>query len=210
MLPGRRGVTPVIGVVLMVVLTLLLASIIASGVATFGDGLDEKKRQYDEAVSTVTTMAANPWSGEPGDLFRLSDTTAGATDVTYRMNFTIEPGSVTIGNSLDSIYMEVTTGSPDMFSNTDQSDVVKVVVDEGSDGTVDHDLTDNVDGWQVLNGGTALEIGFTGLQYAPDADDSIIVVFEGVDNPQTAGSYDMRAQTNDDGNWHYGTIEITD
>lgn len=189
----------------MVALTLMLASVFAVGTSTFGEGLNDAESSFDE----VTTVSANPWSGSRGDLVRVSNTKAGATDVTYRVNFTIESGSDTIGNSLDSVYLEVTTGSPDMFSNTSQSDVVKVAIDEDSDGSIDQDITSGVDGWSVLNGGTALEIE-TSTGYSASADDSVIVIFEGVDNPQTAGSYDLRAQTSGDGNWHYGTITITE
>jgi len=189
----------------MVFLTLLLASVFAAGVVSFDDNLDEPARQFDDA----TTASANPWSGSQGDIIRSSDTRAGATDVTYRVNFTIEPGSDTVGNSLNSIYLEVTTGAPDMFSNTDQSDIVKVVIDENSDGSIDQDITSGVDGWNVLNGGTALKIEAVG-DYTASESDSIIVVFDGVDNPQTAGNYDLRAETSGDGNWHYGTITITE
>jgi hypothetical protein len=86
---------------------------------------------------------------------------------------------------------------------------VKVVIDENSDGSIDQDITSGVDGWNVLNGGTALKIEAVG-DYTASESDSIIVVFDGVDNPQTAGNYDLRAETSGDGNWHYGTITITE
>ena len=198
--------SPVVGVVLMVALTLVLASLFAAGVTSFGSGLDEKEDQFDEAVSTAS---GNPWTGERGDLIRPANDRAGATDVTYRVNFTIEPGSNTIGNSLNSIYLDVNDSqSPDMFSNTERSDVVKVVVDHGSDGTVDETITGDINGWQVSNGGTTLKIEFSGSAYTPQADDSIVAVFDGVDNPASAGTYDLRAQTSGDGNWHSGTITI--
>lgn len=205
----RRGLSPVVGVALMIVVVLLLSATIASGMLQFGTDLGEKEPQYDRAVGTAATVAGNPWSGEQGDLVRLSNTRAGATDVTYRVNFTIEPGSDTIGNSLNSVYLEVTTGSPDVFSATSQPDLDRVVVDENSDGSIDLDITHDVDGWQVKNGGTALKIGFTGAAYTPSERDSIIVVFEGAKNPDSPGTYDLRAETSGDGNWHYGTISIT-
>lgn len=212
----RRAVSPVLGVLLMVTLTLVLAAVFASGALTADEGLGDKRDQFDEAAgqpgsgaqTAVSTATGNPWAGSRGDLIRPSNNQAGATDVEYRVNFTIEPDSDTIGNSLNSVYVEVTTGSPPMFANTAEGDLQRVVVDEGSDGTVDREITGDVDGWTVGNSGTALKIEFTGAAYTPQADDSVIVEFDGVDNPDTAGSYDLRAQTSGDGNWHTGTISI--
>jgi flagellin-like protein len=205
-----RAISPVLGVLLMVALTLVLAAVFASGALTAGEGLGEKRDQFDEAVgqTPVSTAMGNPWAGDRGDLIRPANNRAGATDVEYRVNFTIEPGSDTIGNSLNSVYIEVTTGSPPMFASTAREDLQRVVVDKGSDGTADQEITGDVNGWTVQNGGTALKIEFTGAAYTPQADDSIIVEFDGVDNPDTAGSYDLRAQTSGDGNWHTGTISI--
>lgn len=203
-----RGVSPVLGVLLMVVLTILLASVFATGILTYDNELNESVKQFEQKA--VTTMPANPWTGSRGDLVRPANDQAGATDVTYRINFTIKAGSDTVGNSLNSVYLEVTTGSPDMFSNTGQSKLDRVVIDENSDGSGDLDVTHDVDGWQVKNGGTAMQIEFSGSAYTASPNDSIIVVFEGADNPTSAGEYDLRAETSGDGNWHSGTITIRD
>lgn len=186
----------------MVMLTLLLATVVAASMSSYQSKLKQPE--------VVPTESVNPWSGEIGDLIRLSDTEAGATDVRARINFTVNPGSDTIGNSLNSVYVEVTTSpSPDMFSETEQSDLQKVAVDEGSDGSIDRVITSDVNGWQVQNGGSAVKIELSGPAYTADAGDSIIVVFSDVDNPDDAGTYDLQAQTSGDGNWHYGTITIT-
>lgn len=209
MVAWTRGVSPVIGVVLMVVLVLLLASVFATGALRFGEDLSEPSFSADS--NDESALSGNPWSGSRGDLVQLSDTRAGATDVSYRVNFTIREDSDTIGNSLNSVYLEVTTSpTPDLFSGTARDDLVRVVVDENSTGSVDSEITGDVDGWNVENGGAALEIGFSGSAYTPSENDSIIVVFEGAKNPDTAGEYDLRAETSGDGNWHYGTLSITD
>lgn len=153
--------------------------------------------------------AGNPWSGTAGDLVRVSDQSAGATNVRYRVNFKILSGSNTIGNSLNSLVVEVTTSSPNMFSPTGQATLKKVVIDKGSDGTIDRHITSDVNGWNVQNGGSKVKIGFTGSAYTASAGDSIIVIFGGVTNPAAPGVYDVRAETSGDGNWHNGTIEIT-
>jgi len=205
-------VSPVIGVLLMAVLTVLLASLFAAGVGSVVGPVDDSGVPDESEFPTAaddTTMAANPWAGDRGDLLRPGDPTAGAVDVEYRVNFTVRTGSNTIGNSLNSVYLEVTTDSPDMFSGTAMGDLQRVVVDTDGDGAYERDVTADADGWTVQNGGSALKIGFTGSAYTPDAGDTIVVEFDGVDNPDSAGTYDVRAQTSGDGNWHFGTIEIT-
>lgn len=199
-----------IGVVLMVALTLVLASVFAAGVGTFGEGLNDAERQYDAAATNdeTTTITGNPWSGSRGDLIRISDTRAGATDVTYRVNFTIKPDSGAVGDSVESIYLEVTTGSPDMFSSTELADLDMAGIDEGSDGTIDQHISDDAEGWSVQESGSALEIGFS-TDYTVGANDSIIIIFDGVSNPETAGEYDVFVETSD-GTRHDGTITIVE
>jgi len=201
-----RGINPVLGVILMVVITLILASVVTFEVSTIGSGLEDHEDQYDDAV---TTLSANPWSGSQGDLIRISNNQAGATDVKYRVNFSIEPGSPTIGDTLDEVYIEVTTGSPNMFSNTELADLISVKVDQGNDGTYERTLSGDADVWQVQNGGTSLQIDFSS-SYHINSGSSIIVVFDGVDNPDTPGEFELRVETNNAGNWHTGTITIVD
>lgn len=202
----QRGVSPVVGVLLVLAITLLLASMISYQFSALGTGLDAKRSQYDEAV---TTLSGNPWSGEPGDLVRISNSEAGATDVRYRVNFRIEPGSPAIGSNAKYIALEVTTGSPDMFSNTELSDLYVAGVDEDDDGTIDYSLTTEVNAWEVKDGGTSLKIDLDDTAYTASENDTIIVEFDGVDNPQNPGEYELRAETGY-GNWHEGTITIVE
>lgn len=188
----------------MVVITLLIASMISYQFSGLGTDLDTKRSQYDDAV---TTLSGNPWSGDPGDLVRISNSKAGATDVKYRVNFTIQPGSRAVGSNLGNMNLEVTTGSPDMFSNTQLDDVIVAGVDTDSDGTIDRDLTNDLDTWDVQDGGSALHIGLDAT-YTQDGGDSVILIFDGVTNPKAPGDYDLRAETNSDNNWHNGTITI--
>lgn len=201
-----RAVSTVIGVSLMVVLTVLLASVVAANLVTLEGNLERNTAQFEDEVPTAS---ANPWSGEQGDLVRISDDRAGATDVRYRINFTIRPGSDTIGNSLNSVELDVTTGQPDMFSGTAQANLEEVLIDQGSDGSVDQRIKSDVNGWSVANGGSELKIEFAGSAYSATADDSVVVVFDGVDNPTSPGTYDLEVQTSGDGNTHTGIITIT-
>jgi FlaG/FlaF family flagellin (archaellin) len=194
---------------MMMAITLLLASVVAAGVLGLGDTTAETGERFDDIVEGGSeTVSGNPWIGDEGNLIQLSNNEAGATDVRYRINFTIESGSDTIGNSLNSVNLEVQTGSPDMFSDTKQGKLDHVRIDTDGDGEAERDITGDVDGWEVKDGGTELKIGFSGSAYTPDAGDSIVVVFDGVDNPDTSGTYDLRAQTSGDGNYHYGEITI--
>lgn len=202
-----RGLAPVVGIVLVLALVLVLGSVFAAGLSN-SFGVSGSNDGVTANPGGVETVSGNPWTGSPGDLVRLSTTRAGATDVTYRLNVTIEPGSKTIGNSLNSIYVEVMPRTPDMFSDTDQRDLLHVTVDRGSDGSVEQDITPNVDDWTVKKDGSALEIGLGGA-HTTAARESIVVTFSGVQNPDRAGTYDVRAQTSGDGNWHSGTITIT-
>lgn len=209
-----RGVSPVLGVVLTVVLTVLLASVFAAGLGALGSSVEQNERQLQQTLADasrdVETASGNPWGGERGDLIRPANNQAGATDVRYRINFTIRQGSDTIGNSLNSIRLQVPSSSPDMFSNTSQSDLDRLVIDEGSDGTIDRDITDNVtiDQWNINSGGSELKIEFAGSAYTPSANESIVMILDGVDNPNSAGTHGMEAETSGDGNIHNGNITI--
>lgn len=209
-MPKRRGVSPVVGVVLVVVLTLMLGSVLAAGVMVYGNGLNSDSAVPTPGNSSVTeTIGGNRWLGAPGELFRLSNNQADATDVSMQVNFTIEPDSNTIGNSLNSIYIEVTTGSPDMFSGTEMADLERIAVDTDGDGSTERDITEDVNGWTVKNGGSALKVELTGSAYTPAANDSILLTFGSVTNPPDPGTYELRAETSGDGNWHSGNITVT-
>lgn len=202
---GNRAVSPLVGVLLLVVLTLLISSVISYQLTELGGGLESKRAQYEDSVAT---LSGNPWSGEKGDVFRVSNNEAGATNVKYRVNFTIEPGSPVVGENLGHLYIEVTTGTPDMFSNSELDDLITAGVDVDSDGSIDYDLSSDIAGWEVKNGGSGLKIDSDDTDYVASEGDSIIMVFEGVDNPDSPGEYELRAETNGKGNWHNGTITI--
>lgn len=195
----------------MVLVTLLLASTFAAGATLYGDSLDaDEAMPPSPETATAGTESDGNWLGSPGDLFRLSNDEAGASDVAVRVNFTIEEGSSTVGNSLNSVYIEVTTDSPDMFSGTSEDDLTTIGVDTDNDGDIEEDIADDVDEWSVGNDGTALKIGLSGSAYTAQAGHSIIVTFGGVENPASAGTYDLEAQTSGDGNWHYGNVSVSD
>lgn len=145
-----------------------------------------------------------------GELIWMHDPTAGASGVEMEVRFEIQPGSPTIGNSLNSVEIDIGSGSPDMFTGTDQADVVTLGVDTDGDGTVDDDISGDVDAWTVSDGGSTLKVGLSGAAYTnPQAGEVIVLVVEDVDNPPSPGTYDAEVQTSGDGNWQSGSLNIS-
>lgn len=162
--------------------------------------------------TTVTADDARKELGAPtydNPLVWVDDDDAGATGVEMRVNLTIKPGSSTIGNSLNSLEVVFTSGSPDYFSGTGPADARTVGVDTDGDGSIDVDLSGDLDGWTVTDGGSRLKVGFTGAAYTnPQAGESILLVLDGLSNPASPGTYDVKLQTSGDGNWHYGSVGV--
>lgn len=144
------------------------------------------------------------------DLIVPMDDTTPATDVEYRVNFDIRSGSDTIGNSLNSVEINVeqVTGTTDMFTGTDQSNLTVIGVDKDGDGTIDEDITSDVNGWTVSDSGTTLKIELSGTAYSAQEGHTIIARFDGVTNPDP-GRYSVQAQTSGDGNTHFGNITVS-
>lgn len=203
-----RAISPVVGTVLMVALTLLLASVVTAGLVGVGDGLGDRAAEFERTVEATGTATGNPWIGSLGGLIQPADDDAGASDVRYRIHFDIDAGDPTVGNSLNSVEVRVVTGSTSMFAGTSQADLEKVTIDTDEDGAGDQDITADVNGWTVSDGGATLKIGFGGSAYTAQPDDSVIVIVDGVDNPTSPGTYDVEAQTSGDGNWQTGQIDI--
>lgn len=193
----------------MVALTLLLASVIVATMATFPSELNESRESLENIEPETATATGNPWAGSLGDLIQLSNSEAGASGVRVRVNFTVQPGSDTIGNSLNSVEVDVKSGDPDMFSGTVQDDLEEAVVDTDGDGDAEEDIESRLDGWQVSNNGSRVKIEFADPVYTVQEGDSVIIVFGNVDNPLTPGTYDVRVQTSGDGNWQNGQITVT-
>lgn len=128
-------------------------------------------------------------------------------NIFYLMNFTIEPNSDTIGNSLDSIDIEIDSSS-DIFSNTSKDDMSYVGVDKDGDGIPEKYIEDDIDEWVVQNGGSDLKIGFGGSYYT-NTEEGDTILFELADSTNPIkGTYDVSIQTSGDGNWHNDVIKI--
>lgn len=165
------------------------------------------KPAYETSFTAGAKRESLGTSGGPGDLLWLGDQTAGQSDVTMNVEFTIESGSSTVGNSLNSVEVEMDDTSLSMFSGTSWSDVATAGVDTNGDGTVDTNLTSDTDDWLVMDGGSHLKIEFGGSAYTnPQAGHTIIIEFGGVDTPPV-GVYSGDVQTSGDGNYQDDTVE---
>ena len=177
----------------------------------------------DEVTVTVYDTASNKpvfqdtVQAEDGDgpltggFIWAHDGTAGRSDVTYEMRFTIRSGSDTVGNSLDEIKIDLDSSAGPVFSTMTRSDIEAVGIDTDGDGVIDQEIKSDVESessWTKKDGDSTVLIGLTGSAYTNAAGDTIILRTGGVDNPSTPGSYDVQASTSDDDNYQYGSIDI--
>lgn len=192
---ARRAVSPVVGVALMIVLVVLLASIVAGLLLTFDD-LEAPEFEDEQD---------HPWSDDT--ILGPENPTAGATDVRYRVYFEIADPDMD-GDALDQVRVYVDTGD-DMFSGTGESDLDTFEV-ETVDGT-EMEIDDDVDGWEIDEGGSELVIELDGSGHEnPSVGDVIVVVFGGVDNPDDPGTYDVAVELNGDEDEQDGELEIVE
>lgn len=183
----------------MIVVVILLASTVSGFLMTTGDSLSEPSLEATETAEPA------PWSHDP--LLGLDDPRAGATDVRYRVYFevgTLDPAEDSFGG----LTVSVDTGS-DMFSGTGPADVETFRL-ELTDGT-EVEVSDSIDSWERESGGSEIEVELEGDDVDSVAVDdiaAIVVIFGGVDNPESPGTYDATVDLNDADETQSATIEI--
>lgn len=203
----RRAISPLIGTVLLVVITLLLASMFAvgtTGLVDFGDDrerVDDLTDQSSGGTQNGDYRSELVWARDDGP-----DETAA-----HVVNYTIATGSDTAGNSLNSVVIEYPDGSADATGVDDRMDVTTVGIDEDRDGDIEVDATDDVeccppdDGVKVSDGGNTLTIELSG-NYDLEGGDALIVEFRRVENPGS-GDYAVTVDVNGDAT-DSGTLEV--
>lgn len=202
-----RAVSPVVGVALVVVITLLLASMFAVGAVELAD-FGTEREQVDEL--TDGDGAGTGGDGYRAELIWARDDDAGTT-TSHVVNYTIASDSDTAGNSLNSVEIRYPDGSADVSGVDERSDVVTVGVDEDRDGEIEVDATGDVeccppgDGVIVSDGGNTLRIELSG-NYNLEGGDALIVEYEAVENPG-AGDYSVTVDVNGDVT-DSGTLDI--
>lgn len=180
----------------MIVIVVLLSSVIAGVLLTFDD-LEEPELEGERGE--------HPWSED--SLLGPEDLTAGATDVRYRVYFEIVDPEME-GDSLNEVEIFVYTDD-DMFSGTDRPDLETFEVE--TDDGIEKEISDDVDSWEVGEGGSELVIGLEGDGHEePSVGDVIVIVFDGVDNPADPGTYDVDVELNGDEDEQRGELEIVE
>ncbi|SDZ90194.1 flagellin N-terminal-like domain-containing protein [Haloplanus vescus] len=205
----ERAISPIVGVALMVVITLLLASMFAVSALNLADFGTER-----EAVADLTDKNEGADAGgtesHAGELIWPVDDGSGAT-TTHVVNYTIASDSDTAGNSLNSVTIEYADGSVDVSDVDERSDVTLVGIDGDRDGSVEDDATSDVeccppgDGVIVADGGNTLRIELTG-NYNLAAGDALRVKYTAVTNP-SAGNHSATVTVNGEVD-DTGTVEV--
>jgi flagellin-like protein len=207
----ERAISPVVGVALMVVVTLLLASMFAVGAVNMAD-FGMEREMVGDLTDDSAAETGDAADTHASDLIWAVDDGASAT-TTHVVNYTIASDSDTAGNSLNSITIAYASGSADVSGVDERSDVVLAGVDGDRDGTIEADATSNVeccppgDGVIVSDGGNTLRVEFSG-NYNLEAGDALVVKYESATNP-SAGDYGVTVTVNGDVD-DTGTLEIED
>lgn len=194
-----RAVSPVIGVVLMVVVTVVLASVFAVNFVSLTDGEREDAEtavgQVEEGLGDEPEAVDIEGVEHRGELVFAHEETPGAT-TTHEVNWDVGTGdgSAEIGNSLNKINV-VYTGGTDV-SAVDASDVL-VYLNKDDDAALEANATDDVSGVSTGGGGTSLTITLSG-NYDIEERDTIVVAYDGAQNPASTGSYSTDVTVNGD------------
>lgn len=148
------------------------------------NGADAWTATFDVVDDGIQTQLVLPESG-----------TAGTTDV-HHVRYHIDDNSNTAGNSLNQIKIHYEDGSVNA-SNVGLDDIEKVGLDTDSDGTIDVNVSDDLDSVTTSNNGNTLEIYFTG-NYNLEEQDRIILDVADLQNPSNAGTYNVSVNVNGD------------
>lgn len=194
--PDRRGVSNVVGIALLLGIVVILGLVMGVMAPEFAAELEADEA---EAVGEYRTGEPGTYRGE---LIWARDDSAGVT-TTHVVNYTIASNSDTDGNSLNSVVIEYPGGSVDASGLDSREEVVMVGIDENRDGTIDKDATSDVeccppdDGVKISNNGATVTIELSG-NYKLEAGDSLIVEYESIQNPSSAGNYSVTVGVNGD------------
>jgi len=135
----------------------------------------------------------------------------GTSSRSIHVSFTIQSGSDTIGNSLNSIEIDMDNSSRSSFTGTSWDNVATVGVDKDGDGTIETDLYPDRADWIIREQGSRLKATFGGSAYTnPQAGHTIVLALENVSNGASTGTFDGEAQTSGDGNWQHVNVVVTD
>ncbi|WP_430504510.1 hypothetical protein [Haloparvum sp. PAK95] len=142
-------------------------------------------------VATVAGPAVLPVAATQDATVSADPNTPGNTST---HTATLTPDSDESGSSLNGIKMDYSVSSnPADVSNVDQSDVVRAVIlhDDGTSTSVLDDLS----GVKASNNGETVKFSFGG-SYNLESGDSVLIEYEDVQNPDSAGNYTVEGDLN--------------
>lgn len=206
-LSDQRAVSPVIGVALLLAIVLLLASVFSVGLYGFGNELTTSS--FDRAVNKKyeSSDTGAPYSYDDN----ITAVNNGAGETTRHI-VTLNVTGNAVGNSLNEVTIEYTNEQTDVSETApddDLSHLLVIGIDTDNDGRIDTDAIDDVepDDFETGDDGSKLEIELSG-NYDLNADDTLVIVYEEVENPSAAGTYNVDIDLNGD-RVYDGEISIT-
>ena len=132
-----------------------------------------------------------------------------AANATYQVTITVGSQS----SSMNGLEIDLSNANSNV-SDVGTEDVLTAGIDRDDDGsgtTIDESITDDLSGVDTSGGGEILTLTFGG-SYSLYEGDEIVVVFDDVQNPASAGTYDVPLDINpqSSGGEATGTLQITD
>lgn len=181
---GMRAVSPVVGVALLVVVTLLLATVLA---VTFHPGPD------DGLADDVASGDLGGGADDLQDALVVSETASpGADDVVHS---TVVPVGDAAGTTLETITVEYPKAEVDLA--TAKHEAIRTIgVDTDADGDLERTFDESdVSGVNTNDDDSEMTVAFdTG--YELSSGDRVRIRYEDAENPDAAGEYDVTVTLN--------------
>lgn len=195
--PAERGVSPVVGVVLLLVITLLLAGTVGA----FALGIDADRDTADDIAAGELGTDEPPADGGTAtptplqdDLVVAENDTAGASGVVH--STVIEVGSGVNGTLLEEILVQYPKDVDLELSAHDE--LLTIGIDTDADGELEATFDESdVSGVNTNDDDSELTVTFeTGTTL--DTGDRVVLRYEGANNPDSAGEYDVSVTLNEE------------
>ncbi len=192
-----RALSPVIGVTILVAIVVVLAAGVGAIVLGFGEDLTSTDPDAVAATDTDAPAEATPTpaAAEQEALVSSRNNTAGANGTRNVAVFDVSVGSNTAGNSLNSIELDYNHTSGFVVSNDTLDAVLVAGLDTDGDDETETNLSTDLSGVTVSDNGTTVSVNFVG-NYGVNENDTLVLEFNGVDNPTTAGEYTVSVTVN--------------
>ncbi len=189
-----RGVSPVVGTILMVAIVILLASLLMFNASLFAG-----------EIPGLPEFGSSAGSGS-GVIFALDDSPE--TTVQHRVEIPIPGDSNLDGDSLNTVTVDYKNDTVQL-RQSGTADVTKIGIDEDEDNEIETSSMSDLDGVSVLDGGDELGLSLGG-NHNLNGGMQVIVVYDAVQNPPT-GVYPAAVTLNGYPDLsRLGTIDIND